>query len=1013
NFPTPNETEIATSSQFVIDEGFDLPDSTLAISVISPQSGMSLPIGSQVFIQISLSGVQSPYVLKIWQNGALLGEKQYSEAENDSLTTIDWIMGTDETTLVFSVEDTANSFAVSKAIKLVPTAGPITSVQEIAADGETRQSISEQYDLPLNSIQLDALPDYDPTALIPKGTSVNILVNGGNYAELQSFLPMGFSSPTDEEKNKNLPQINGYLQDGNASLILSDPTGIATVLLLYRSDSQTGSFKLVHKQNITSGVKDYSFSDSEPAKGTINYYIASETPEGYQLGNMLHIDANIDQSALAPPSIVSTGDGRLRIFEGVGMVYFYASINDEQAVRVPDLGFIKVENGLVDLNQSLAHLTKEAKFPVWLDMEVWTWTGSTAQKLGEIHSWLENTKLAVCVDKNQNCATGSGEFFSRELTEADAYSNVPDGSNLSFPWKTSLSGNPQALVQVSLTPFANAFEVHPQGLVYSAAIEGNCNNDYCGSVFCIEFANLLGNNQENPVLYNQQPGAQTLTTTEDEPFLAVDGISMDLIKVYQDMEILSQLSLEETTPEEITLNNFRLSRLDFYVRVTPASNGQPSGAPSNTVVIHYGEMGAASTVEWFPTVEPPPQPVQIYDAKIIEFVPPIPPSLGWGCVYVTAVEPFAFNASYYKKLMEDHEPYCPSVFKGQGEQSWYESLWDFATSTVSWISQKYAEIKSSVISGIAGALDGLGVCSNCEAYIALALDAGLVALGIPPSLPDMSKLTDMGIDYLVEQAAQTIGVPCDAACMEIIRNGVKDMVDQMDTQTVSSYQDTEEAHRHGREPLFVPYGVSVEAALETSWQMPSLRISVTRKPGSENNTSQQLEQIESTLYVLVDGYNDSTGQTYTEFNCWSGGCDLINPSPDCTAIAVPGCPHSVIINTPLEGQLFQPIIFTLGSDMMPHLQPGEVKELNLALLPADYWIPGHEDNTTYTWHDDWGHLYEGGTGFFKLDITARACLQNISGQPPSCSYTFERTDYMEIENPDTSTWGFNQMYTPD
>jgi hypothetical protein len=247
--------------------------------------------------------------------------------------------------------------------------------------------------------------------------------------------------------------------------------------------------------------------------------------------------------------------------------------------------------------------------------------------------------------------------------------------------------------------------------------------------------------------------------------------------------------------------------------------------------------------------------------------------------------------------------------------------------------------------------------------------------------------------------------------MEIIRAGVDEMADQTNTQVVSTYQDTEEAHRNGREPLFVPPGVTVEPAKESGWQMASLRIEITRKPGSANITMQQLEQIESTLYMTFDGHNDVTGQSYIVYNCWSGGCDLINPSPDCTAVAVPGCPETRSVTQPLEGTLFEPIVLTLGSETLPHLQPGETRELNLALLPALFWIPGHEQDTTYSWYDDWGYLYEGGKGFVNLDVAARSCLENISGHPPSCSYTLERTDHWEIDLPDTSTWGFNQVWT--
>lgn len=1003
----------APSSQALLGEVLPLPDSSPGITILAPQNGINLHAGSKVSLQVLIEGAKAPLTVELWHNGQLLGARQFSIEEYQPLFTIDWIMEEQATTIVLVVTDAANAQAVSNALTLVPSDVAAVNLQVAAVEGDTRQSLSESYGVPLDAVLPEALPDYDSAAPLPIGSVVSIKMGEFDPQEALPALPVGFSAPFDLEDTALQPGISGYIQDGKTNLTVNDPAGIATSLLLYRADSQSGIFRLIGQQKVTSGKGELTFTDEAAGNGFLTYYVVAVTPEGNRRGNFLQIEntTTIDSAAITQTSFIVTDDGRLKIFDGVGIVYFYAAINHAQARRVPETGFIHVSDGFVDVNSALATLTQSSVFPLWLDMEVWTWTGTTAQKLGEVHTWIERTTLAVCVDKaGRRCGgVGTGEFHSRELTEGNANTDVDEGTILSFPWKTSLKGNPRALVQVSLAPFTSSFDTDPQGLVYTAFIDGACTDQGCGSVFTIEFANLLQGGQTGPVMFNQQ---QTFEVEASEPpALAVSGIRRDLIKSFQDAEILELLAMAEYSPGAISAENFQLLPVDFYVRVTPVSNTQPSGSPSNIVLIHYGPFGSSTSVTYVPTVAPPPQPDQVYDAKIIEFTPPIPPSLGWGCVYITAVEPLTYNESLFRELMEEHIPYCPGVYKGQGEESWYESFWNFATSVVNWISEQYAAIKAAVIANIAGALDGLGICSNCEAYIALALDAGLVALGIPPSLPDMSKLTDMGVDYLVQQVAQSIGVPCDETCMEIIRAGVDEMADQTNTQVVSTYQDTEEAHRHGREPLFVPPGVTVEPAKESGWQVASLRVAVTRKPGSGNITMQQLEQIESTLYMTFDGYNDVTGQSYIVYNCWSGGCDLVNPSPDCTAVAVPGCPESRSVTQPLEGALFESIVLTIGSEVLPHLQPGETRELNLALLPALFWIPGHEQDTTYSWYDDWGYLYEGGKGFVSLDVAARSCLENISGHPPSYSYTLERTDYWEIDLPDTSTWGFNQVWT--
>ena len=960
-----------------------------------------------------IKGGQSPTHLQLWNNGLVVGGRDFVESKWEGNLTFQWLVQSQPATLTLLATEKDGQTVVSNAVTIFPAQPETGYSVHTALPGDSRQALSVQYGIPIENITTLTIPEYGDGEEITVNTPVFLKLPESSARDTPvTFIPDGFTAPENEKAPTKSLEINGNISGNQAEIQISANSDEIKNLVLFRSEKNTGIFKPIFDQQVVTPEKIYIVKDQIDDTEIVSYFIMGYNAEISFPGNFYQPEKEISAH---PPKIAGalpTNDGRLHIMDGVGIVYFYASINQNQAERVPEIGFIPVINGFVDLNDALVSITDEAQFPVSADLEVWTWTGTTAQLIGNVHTLLEKTTLAVCVDGNMRCGgIGSGEFNSRELVEAKANTDIQGGTDFDFPWKTSLANNPQALVQVSLKPFSDQSTSSPDGLIYETTITGQCTVDGCGSVFNLDFSVMLEKpGQGIAVIQNhlQYPDETTLSI----PVLTTGKTTIGDVRRFMLSSTVNNLyKLSEATSNFHQYGNLILYPIHFYVRVVPTYGGEITGSPSNTVHVEYGPFGAASTIEYIPTVSPPPQPEQIYTAKIIEFTPPIPPSLGWGCVYITDVASGTFNESYFKSLMSNHQPYCPATYQGEGEDSWYESLWNFATGAVNWLSEKYEELKSVAVSQIAGVLDSAGICSNCEAYVSAALSAGMVALGIPPELPDFSKLTDAGIDYLVTEVSQSMGVPCDSYCMDAIRSGVHKLAEDMKAQTVTSYMDETEAHNHGRKPLFIPPGLIVEPAKESSWQMANLHVQVSRKPGTESISAEELAKIESALYINFDGYNDRTGDSYTVYNCWSGGCDLINPSPDCQAVAVPGCPETRQVTAPLEGQLFNPYIIMLGDDQIPHLQPGQVKDLHLALIPSVFWIPGHETETTYNWFDDWGYLFEGGTGKVALDMTAMTCLKNISGYAPSCSYTLERTDFWEVSLPDTSTWGYNQIWT--
>ena len=116
---------------------------------------------------------------------------------------------------------------------------------------------------------------------------------------------------------------------------------------------------------------------------------------------------------------------------------------------------------------------------------------------------------------------------------------------------------------------------------------------------------------------------------------------------------------------------------------------------------------------------------------------------------------------------------------GRGGGSWLDSVADWITGAVDdigWlvnkVSELYNELKAKVVEFVADAIQAVGVpCDTaCHELIVAAIDTGLAAMGLPPSLPDFDQLVDEGKDYLVKEFEEETGVPDEVvqASIEIV-----------------------------------------------------------------------------------------------------------------------------------------------------------------------------------------------------------------------------------------------------
>lgn len=199
----------------------------------------------------------------------------------------------------------------------------------------------------------------------------------------------------------------------------------------------------------------------------------------------------------------------------------------------------------------------------------------------------------------------------------------------------------------------------------------------------------------------------------------------------------------------------------FYLRVVPLdAKGERVGNPSAAITVRHNAKPSDFTFYQAPPAVHPvvtpthwqPERHQDPNANYWRLIVRRPPVLfglpGVPQSTFTSVKPG-------EKYAQPIEVYWPPK-----DKDWWDKLKDAVGDFVSWVadavnyvSNLYSNIKGLVIDGLSA------IAPELRGVFSVALDIGLVAVGIPPSLPDFDDLQNMGADYLCEYIADETGIP--------------------------------------------------------------------------------------------------------------------------------------------------------------------------------------------------------------------------------------------------------------
>jgi hypothetical protein len=466
------------------------------------------------------------------------------------------------------------------------------------------------------------------------------------------------------------------------------------------------------------------------------------------------------------------------------------------------------------------------------------------------------------------------------------------GYKQGFRWTTSLEGVTGGYWQVSSKPFPavplwgppgqlNLGKVPPPKTVFTESMPWD----------------LFGGEKESKIVPAQfsLDFAQYLDIEEDSS--GFGGIE-DFFGQLED-------ALQESLQPPVSV---RILPVEFYVRVFPVV-GSNVGEPSNTVIVHYGppeeqpitsETGPLYEVKVlgftpYRAADPAYQACMVLTQDIqtchkeYSLDPAALASVNAHMQNVLKIAESSGSLGAYKGEFPDvivENEVCNTTFpKGyqscgcpgvkcssgsscelslsgigsclsEGFEAGFQALRDFAN----WVSTTYADLKASVVTfiventpigdlckaavGVAG-----GGSEECNKIVTAAIDIGLAACGIPPSIPNFDQLVAEGEDYLIEAAAQELrdqGIPCESTCEDALREGYDEIKDGMSDAGSGSGSGA------GASQQFVPHPLALE-------QPAMLRLQLTRRP--ETAAVPITEVASCKLFVWNGATNTTYGQT--------------------------------------------------------------------------------------------------------------------------------------------------------
>jgi hypothetical protein len=953
-----------------------IPDKIL-VTLTDPVNGSHYPVNGIIPIVTKIvSKDEKIQTLELWAGGNLMESYTVPANEEHKLSyRWEWIPPAEGDYLVQAraISTTGNT-GFSNLVTVTATEPQSVGVQIAAKAGDTIASIAAEYQVAPEDIrtgtQIDAenyagsdsagsqyTPDF--TAPLKDGETVVIPTT----PEFTPSIPKWTPSDDPAEENAEivegadvealdhsvLDRVNGLINSADTLPatpdLRFDKTG-CTVHLIFRDNAENEKGFYIYRRSGLYALDRIAILDpnsendtqefiDKNQSGLLYYYISAFNAAGESPSNPVSVDMDQscqEQAAENPGLDFDKETNTLTLPAETDLAYVYLRGNGSDWMRVPSNPNEFFENkgtsvNLTDAINLLPILPPVDNDVALIEIEAWGWQGESIVYLGtltrDIYSF-EDTVLQICMDECPESEMLEGAWEDYEVSFAPGDDH---------PWQFSFRSVNKALhasaanvvLQISAVPFSSDDSLMEGATTISKSYDAVVQN----------------------IIYDP-----------DDPQKYGDQV--------------------ENGNQAILL----LKGMTYYARAVPMMDGQIVGYPSNVIRINIQDPAAPPVI----FLETPKEMPAAFTVDILGFDPLHFPEAGVcrGRLvveedYSYTFDPDIYNVDPITVSFAAGSYICPDIYRGEVKTTW-ELIWEGFTQALATISQIWETIKQVAVDSV-----GAVVCGGdetCKSVLMAGLNAGLVALGIPPTIPNLDQLLEEGVGMLAAEIATELtntqfakdliadaiaeGYITDQSQVkkfltEKIAEGLEAGIDELGSSLSASEnpgcESEEEAHSRGVEPVCYP---GLKTHLDSMGQHlpPVLKLQITRSATEGLDlTETDLEQywITTTFSFRDDGSHV--------------GRVISNPTPN---------GENMTISGPLSGELL-----TLKTIRAPYLEPGESTTVSLVPRETEYWVPGHLESlngwsTQYCNDgqcvdlstDDWWLLYYGST--VTIDVTVKA-----------------------------------------
>lgn len=810
-------------------------------------SGQPVQAGVEQGFYVDVLGTEPIAAVELWVGDAPVAREVLARADVEHASRLAWTPSEPGDALVVArALDVQGREAQSNpvALRVVPPSSIVGYVPLMSQAGDTLAAVAER-----EAVDVEALrvlnPDVPADATIPVDSELIVPRMPTGPMPIGT---VGTAAAREPEDEPSLPPLPTGVARATAPSLRVD-TGDCSATVTAAGDDVTGDVVLWEMGPAGESMVPVVELEvgGEPTRVAIgpgvHTFVASRSVDGATRAWSALVGAT-GQDDCAPgwTGEVAIVDGVVAADgTGVDHAYLYVSSGPGQWVRVPEEGFVPRTPSGFDFSEHLPDLSGS------FQVEAWGWANGALVPLGEgafTPQQAEPSRLTI---------DGLPEITLRwyEPNEGTGPETLSTGGEIEsidstwgeqrFRWSTPLPGVTSLLVQVSHSTFAEGAGPRPDGLVLQHTLA----NPAQQGTFGIDFDALE--------VIDFRPGVDRRRIASSDAVDAHTG--------YGDVVVLDEslfgppATASETQPDLDPLDDFPLGGgNDFVVRVVPLISDQYLGVVSNEVAL---------------TLDSSPEPQDgesSYELDVELTKQPTPPDLryatcwqfrGWtddaavaaalaqedvaladnplaslsptkAMVAFRTLYPYRFWTWFLDNVGSD-TPICGGCWSVHGarfalaggecqpETGFVDAVFGGFKQLVSSLSRAWSALKAAVVKAVVTATGctelGDAAADVCGKVAEVALNAALVAVGVPPSLPDWEQLVALAegeIAALGVALLSDLGVPCDESTVvaqmsdtpELTCEGaIKAMLGEGMEQIQQLHRDTGNAMGFGFPPL--------------------------------------------------------------------------------------------------------------------------------------------------------------------------------------------------------------------